>query len=225
MTWAVVPVLSACSTSGTLVSTGDPNRLVGHVGTRIRIVADGIANSFAPVGAQSGTAPDAFASNANGINLGWGYQAFQPENYLSYVSDWEWGASLLAGQVGTITMSTNTEGGTTGQLRGLAVLTGSTATSMIDPHIFIDPAWLALNPGYSIIVDASVGNGLAAASVPEPDAGLLVIAGLFGMARRARRVAGKFAARAAPQGPMSNAPNTRTPEPSLHDQPRVQRAA
>jgi hypothetical protein len=184
---AAVPVLFAGSTSGTLISTGDPNRLVGHVGTRIRIVADGIGNSFAPVGPQSGTAPDALASTANGVNLGWGFQAFQPVNYQSYTSDWEWGASLLAGQVGTITMSTNTEGGTTGQLRGPPILTGSTATSMIDPHIFIDPAWLALNPGYSIVVDARVGNGITVAAVPEPSADALLLTGLLGVAWTTRR--------------------------------------
>ena len=182
-----VPVRFAGSTSGTLTSTGDPNRLVGHVGTRIRIVADGIANSVAPIGSQSGTAPDAFASNSNGVNLGWGFQAFQPVSYQSYTSDWEWGATLLVGQVGTITMSSNTEGGTTGQLRGPAILTGSTATSMIDPHIFIDPAWLALNPGYSIVVDASVGNGLAVPAVPEPASGALMLAGLLGVAGAAGR--------------------------------------
>ena len=45
----------AGSRTGTLTSAGDRNRLVGHVGTRIKIVADGIANSFAPFGAQIGT--------------------------------------------------------------------------------------------------------------------------------------------------------------------------
>ena len=105
-----VPVRFAGTTSGTLTSTGDPNRLVGHVGTSVRIVADGIANTFAPVGAQSGVAPDSFASNANRVNLGWGFQAFGPVNYLSYASDWEWGATLLVGQVGTITMTTTPRG-------------------------------------------------------------------------------------------------------------------
>jgi hypothetical protein len=101
---------------------------------------------------------------------------------------------LFVGQVGTITMTTNTEGGTTGQLRGLAVLTGSTATSMIDPQIFIDPAWLVLHPGYSIVVDESVGNGLAAVgpgpgpgAVPEPGSVVLLLAGVFGAASMARR--------------------------------------
>jgi PEP-CTERM motif len=189
-----VPVLFAGTTSGTLTSTGDPNRLVGHVGTGISIVANGIANTFVPVGQQTGTAPDALASNANRVNLGWGFQAFGPVNYTSYSSDWEWGASLFVGQVGTITMTTNTEGGTTGQLRGLAVLTGSTATSMIDPQIFIDPAWLVLHPGYSIVVDESVGNGLAAVgpgpgpgAVPEPGSVVLLLAGVFGAASMTRR--------------------------------------
>jgi hypothetical protein len=184
---AAVPVLFAGSTSGTLTSTGDPNRLVGHVGTRISILANGIANSFAPVGPQTGTAPDALASNGNRVNLGWGFQAFQPVNYQSYASDWEWGATLLVGEVGTITMNSSTEGGTTGKPQGLAVLTGSTATSMIDPYIFIDPAWLALNPGYSIVVDSSVGNGLTASAVPEPASGLLLLTGLLLVAFMTRR--------------------------------------
>jgi PEP-CTERM motif len=178
---AAVPVVFAGSTTGTLTSAGDPNRLVGHVGTRIKIVADGIANSFAPFGAQIGTAPDALASNANWVNLGWGYQAFQPVNYLSYTSDWAWDATLSVGQVGTITMSSNTAGGTTGQLRGQAVVTTSTATSMIDPNIFIDPAWLALNPGYSIVVDSAVGNGLVGGAVPEPSTWGMMLVGLAGI--------------------------------------------
>lgn len=179
---ATVPVLFAGSTSGTLTVTGDPNRLYGHVGSRIRITSDYIANSFAAVGGQTGTAPDYYASNASMVNLGWGYQAFAPVPYQTYASTWEWGATLTAGQVGTITMTSSTQGGTTGQLRGLAVLTGSTATSMMDPHIFIDPTWLAAHPGYSIEVDASVGNGLAVSPVPEPATGGLLLAGLVAVA-------------------------------------------
>jgi hypothetical protein len=178
---AAVPVVFAGSTTGTLTSAGDPNRLSGHVGTRIAIVANGIGYSFAPFGAQTGTAPDALESNANRVNLGWGYQAFQPVKYQSYASDWAWDATLSVGEVGTITMSSDTEGGTTGQLRGQAVVTTSTATSMIDPRIFIDPAWLALHPGYSIVVDSAVGNGLVGSAVPEPSTWGMLLLGFAGL--------------------------------------------
>ena len=63
---------------------------------------------------------------------------------------------------------------------------------MIDPQIFIDPAWLALNPGYSIVVDAAVGNGPSVSAVPEPGSAALLLAGLLGsvgIARLRRRTA------------------------------------
>jgi hypothetical protein len=189
---AAVPVLFGGFTTGSLTSAGDPNRLVGHVGTRIGIEAVGIANTFAPVGQQAGQAPDYFASNGNRVNLGWGFQAFQPVNYVDFTSTWTWGATLAAGETGIITMESSTEGGTTGQLRGPAVLTFSTAFTDIDPRIFIDPTWLLDHPGYSIVVDSAIGNGLVAAppppppplgvGVPEPGTAALLLVGLVGLA-------------------------------------------
>jgi hypothetical protein len=52
---------------------------------------------------------------------------------------------------------------------------------MIDPNIFIDPAWLALNPGYSIVVDSAVGNGLVGGAVPEPSTWGMMLVGFAGI--------------------------------------------
>ena len=182
-----VPVRFAGTTAGTLTSLGEPTRLYGHVGTSIRITAEGIANTFGAVGTQIGTAPGYYASNAGMVNLGWGSRAPYVVDYTSYASTWEWGAELFTGQSGTVILTTDTTGGTTGSLRPGQVFTSSTASSTIDPFIFIDPQWLASNPGYAIVVDADVGNTPA---VPEPATGWLFAGGLAGLAfvvRGARR--------------------------------------
>jgi len=183
----IVPVHFRGITDGTLATQGDPSRLYGEVGTRVRIVSQDIAGSFAAMGAQSGTAPDYYASNAGMVNLGWGAQAFGPVPYSDYASTWDWGADLVAGRVGTITLSTSLRGGTTGQLRGLAELTSSSAASFIDPYITIDPGWLADHPGFAISVEADIGNVGPTSAVPEPPALLLLVAGLGVLALRLQR--------------------------------------
>lgn len=181
---AAVPVLFAGTTDGALQRTGDASRFYGFAGTRLRIISDDIAGSFSPDGLQTGTAPDYYASNASQVNLGWGAQAFGPVGYTDYASTWTWEAILGTGQVGTMVMSTSLRGGTAGALRGIGEFTSSSAQTMLDPHIFIDPAWLAVHPGYAIVVDPGVGN---VSPVPEAPATAFLLCGLALVAGKAWR--------------------------------------
>jgi hypothetical protein len=176
-----VPVLFEGSTFGALSSSGDATRLVDSVGTRLRIVALDIAGTFAPVGTQGGQAPDYYASNAGMVNLGWGAQAFGPVAYGGYVSSFAWGADIAAGQSGTITLTTLVNGGTAGVLQGNGIFASGIASTMIDPWIHIAPDWLADHPGYSIVVEAGVGN---VAPVPEPGTLALLGCGLAAIGLR-----------------------------------------
>jgi hypothetical protein len=54
------------------------------------------------------------------------------------------------------------------------------ATASADPYIQIDPAFLAANPGYSLVLSPSVGNIPTSSSTPEPTSFGLVAAGLIG---------------------------------------------
>ncbi|MBS0446124.1 MAG: hypothetical protein JSR59_09260 [Proteobacteria bacterium] len=172
---ASVPVRFSGITSGTLASQGDPQRLYGDVGSRLSVVAQNIAGTFAASGPQSGTAPTYLAFDADTVSLGWGVQSSEPVGYTDYDASWTWGATLPEGLRGTLTLSISMRGGTTGQLTGLPVLTASTADARIAPFIFIDPGWLADHPGYAIAVDAGIGN---TNPVPEPASAALMMGGL-----------------------------------------------
>jgi hypothetical protein len=59
----------------------------------------------------------------------------------------------------------------------------SAGTIFLDPYIYLDPAWAAANPEYSLTIEPGVGN------VPEPATALLLLAGVgvLGLGRRSRR--------------------------------------
>ena len=64
------------------------------------------------------------------------------------------------------------------------------ATAFVDPYIFIDPAWLADHPGYSVAVSAGIGNAApGVAAIPEPQTYAMMLAGLglLGFAVRRRK--------------------------------------
>lgn len=65
-----------------------------------------------------------------------------------------------------------------------AVVWGAgTADAFADPYIFIDPAFLASNPGYSVVLSPGIGN----APVPEPAALVQLGVGLAAVAFVRRR--------------------------------------
>jgi len=65
------------------------------------------------------------------------------------------------------------------------------AEATADPFIQIDPAFLAANPGYSLVFSSNVTN---APPVPLPGAAWLLASGLFAAARLGRRAPRRFAA-------------------------------
>jgi hypothetical protein len=66
---------------------------------------------------------------------------------------------------------------------------GGLADAYVDPYIFVDPAFLASNPGYSVRVSAGIGNAPLVSTVPEPETYALMMLGLGLLA--SRRLAAK----------------------------------
>ena len=68
------------------------------------------------------------------------------------------------------------------------------ATATVDPYIFIDPAWLADHPNYSVAVSAGIGNAApGVAAIPEPQTYAMMLAGLGLLGFVARRRKNKTA--------------------------------
>ncbi len=78
----------------------------------------------------------------------------------------------------------------------------SSAEADADPHIYIDPAYLAANPGATLEISPGVGNigPTAISAAPEPSTWLLMFAGIGGiglMLRRKKPESGTLAGAAA----------------------------
>ena len=64
----------------------------------------------------------------------------------------------------------------------------ASAAAFIDPHLEIDAAWLAANPGARLTIEQGVGNDISSvSSVPEPSTYALLLAGLAATAVSTRR--------------------------------------
>ena len=90
------------------------------------------------------------------------------------------GTATQVGQIGSIALDAEADFYGT-------YFTATAAYAMVDPLVSIDPAFLAANPGYSLVFAPGVVN--MAAAVPEPAAALLMLVGLPGLGAvvRARR--------------------------------------
>ena len=175
-----IPILFSGTTFASIVQTGDSSQFFSSAGTSVRIDAAHIGNSFRNEG-TTGTLPTVSPAgqlNPNGVILGWGSRAAAPVNYLDYTSSFLFGADLAAGDTGLITIVGSVQGGVTGLLRPTGVPTSGTASAFVDPLIYIDPAFLIDHPGYSIEVDAGIGNTPA---VPEPTSVAMLAAGVLAM--------------------------------------------
>ena len=67
---------------------------------------------------------------------------------------------------------------------GTTTFAGGAGRARVDPYIFIDPDFLRVNPGYSVIVSAGIDNALP---VPEPTTWILFASGLLIVGRLAQR--------------------------------------
>ena len=176
----LVPVLFSGDTFASIVQTGDPSQFFSAAGTSLRIDALHINNSLRDAG-TTGTLPTVTPAgqlNPNGVIFGWGSRAAVRVGYVDYASTFRFEADLTPGDLASMAITATVQGGVTGLLKPTGIPTFGTATAFVDPLIFIDPAFLALHPQYSIEVDAGIGNGNAAA-VPEPGSLALMMAGAF----------------------------------------------
>ena len=65
---------------------------------------------------------------------------------------------------------------------------GAVADAFADPYLFVDPTFLASNPGYSVMVSPGIGN---TAPVPEPGTTLLLGSGLVALLAGGHRFGGR----------------------------------
>lgn len=94
---------------------------------------------------------------------------------------------MLTGDIGEVSLEADA-----GSLGGLA-------EAFADPFLFIDPIFLASNPGYSVVVSPGIGNVAPVIAVPEPETYAMLLSGfgLLGFLTRRRR---NTAARRPPKG-------------------------
>ena len=185
-----VPLLFGGSSNGLVANTGDPNRWNSAVGTRLEITSVGGVYNFKTV-TQSGTPADIYSPNVQDVKAAWGRMASGPVNYTSYAASFEYGATVLSGQFNTgaqvLKLATIIQGGTPGIGNPSGLASSGTANSFLDAYIQLDPTWAHDNPGYTLLMDASIG----VTPVPEPDSTGLMLAGLMALCglRRIRRQA------------------------------------
>lgn len=119
------------------------------------------------------------------------YTTFNNTTYTSTQSD----VSHVEGSFeGTLDMLTGADGKVIGmvQLNASANINigfaSASAAAFIDPHLEIDAAFLAANPGATLTITPGVGNAISSVSaVPEPSTYALMLAGLAAVTVGGRR--------------------------------------
>jgi len=173
-----VPLLFGGSTDGQITNTGDASRWNSAVGTRLQIHSVGGVYNFMTVGPQSGTSPDFYSSSIQDVHAGWGTMASSPVNYTSYAASFQYGATVLSGQFApgaqVLKLATILQGGTRGVSTPSGLPSSGTANSFLDAYIQIDPAWASAHPGYTLVMDSTIGTS----PVPTPGSAAMMLAGL-----------------------------------------------
>jgi len=176
-----VPIIFTGFTDGTTFFSGNTKvRSRDSVGTAFRVIAPAVGDTFHSVAAGSiGTAGTTYISNSGLAIVGWGASAPFTVDYTDYSSSFAYGATLYSGlaNAGTMELRLLADGGTSGSAFPPGAPAAGQSSAFIDPIISIEPEWLSSHPGYSVAVDAGVGNGQVAA-IPEPAAMWLVLSAL-----------------------------------------------
>ena len=191
-----VPVLFSGSTAASFANAGDPSGWVNRAGTQIQLRGpdNATTSSFHTVGPQVGTAADIYYSNTQTIvRASWGQLASGPVSYSEYSASFLFGATLhtvtALPPVGTQTLTISEEvfGADKSANPDRGTYSLASTTAFVDPYVYIDPTWLAANPGYSVFVDPGVGNGPLVTPVPEPSSFALMLAGMAAIGTMVRR--------------------------------------
>ena len=173
-----VPLLFGGSTDGLIANTGDPSRWNSAVGTQLEITSLGGVYNFTTVGPQSGTPADLFSGSVRDVRAAWGLMASAPVSYSSYSSSFQFGATVLTGLFApgaqVLKLATILQGGTRGVSTPSGLPSSGTANSFLDAYIQIDPTWAASHPGYTLVMDPSIG----VSPVPAPGGAAMMFAGL-----------------------------------------------
>ena len=173
-----VPLLFGGSTDGLIANTGDPSRWNSAVGTQLEITSLGGVYNFTTVGPQSGTPADVFSGSVRDVRAAWGLMASAPVSYSSYSSSFQFGATVLTGLFApgaqVLKLATILQGGTRGVSTPSGLPSSGTANSFLDAYIQIDPTWAASHPGYTLVMDPSIG----VSPVPAPGGAAMMFAGL-----------------------------------------------
>jgi hypothetical protein len=194
----LVPILIAGSSSGTVSATPSNPAVnlstASFAGSRLTLNTTG-TNGVQNFGVVSvtGTPLDVYQGNGgNGsVAVSWGHSYLNGvPPYTDYSSTYLLRASVLSGPYvpgqNTVSLYVVIQGDS--HVPGASRPTGTgltgTASAEIDPYLYIDPTWLAANPGYTLYVDSAVGN---VAPVPLPAAGWLLLSGLGAMVGLSRR--------------------------------------
>ena len=173
-----VPLLFGGSTDGLIANTGDPSRWNSAVGTQLEITSLGGVYNFTTVGPQSGTPADVFSGSVQDMRAAWGLMASAPVSYSSYSSSFQFGATVLTGLFApcaqVLKLATIIQGGTRGVSTPSGLPSSGTANSFLDAYMQIDPTWAASHPGYTLVMDPSIG----VSPVPAPGGAAMMFAGL-----------------------------------------------
>lgn len=174
-------------TYGEILATGNSNLFYNNEGVRISITAPNIASTIADNG-SSGTAAQVhapFQGGADTVRIEWGGDSASPAP-LNFNSHFNFIAPIASGTPITVKLEGFAQGGLQGSISPTNMATTGSANVFVDPYFSIDSSWALAHPGYSIVMEAGVGNA-PPSSVPTPASAWLfatALGALSGIARK-----------------------------------------
>ena len=189
-----VPIDFEGLTFSHVLFAGDPAMNFNDSGTRLILDETEIAHTIHDIG-SIGTQPTVvqpFNGPASEVRIGWGADAAVGSPPREYSDFFRFQFMASAGDVVGVTLNGFAQGSLTGTLHPLGIPTAGNTSVFLDPHFFIDPAFIALHPGISIQLEPGVGNG---APVPLPIAAWSFASALVSLCAFGRRQSKHGAAR------------------------------